>query len=61
MCYNKGEERSSLFLFTNFTYLNMTSKLDPEDKVLEKLFKEETKKREDKKLDDQFNYDTNSK
>ena len=39
----------------------MTSKLDPDDRVLEQLFKEETKKREDKKLDDQFNYDTNSK
>jgi len=39
----------------------MTYKLNPEDRVLEKLFKEETKKREDKKLDDQFNYDTNSK
>ena len=48
-------------MFTNFAFLNMTSKLDPDDRVLEQLFKEETKKREDKKLDDQFNYDTNSK
>ena len=39
----------------------MTSKLDPDDRVLDKLFKVEIKKREDKKLDDQFNYDTNSK
>ena len=39
----------------------MTRKLDPEERVLEKLFKEEIKKRNDKKLDDKFNYDTNSK
>ena len=56
-----GEERSSPFIVCNFTFLNMTSKLDPDERVLEKLFKEETKKREDKKLDDQFHYDTNSK
>ena len=48
-------------MFTNFAFLNMTSKLDHDDRVLDKLFKEEIKKREDKKLDDQFNYDTNSK
>ena len=39
----------------------MNYKLDPDDRVLDKLFKKEIKKREDKKLDDQFNYDTNSK
>ena len=39
----------------------MLYKLDPDERVLEKLFKEESKKREDKKLDDQFHYDTNSK
>ena len=39
----------------------MTSKLDPDDRVLEELFKEEIKKRNDKKLDDKYNYDTNSK
>jgi len=56
-----GRRNPPLLLFTNFAFLNMTSKLDPDDRVLEQLFKEETKKREDKKLDDQFNYDTNSK
>ena len=39
----------------------MTYKLDPEDRVLEKLFKEEVSKRNDKELDDKYNYDTNSK
>ena len=39
----------------------MTRKLDPEDRVLEDLFKKEIKKRDDKKLDDKFNYDTSSK
>ena len=39
----------------------MTRRLDPDDHVLEGLFKKEVKKREDKKLDDKFNYDTNSK
>ncbi len=39
----------------------MTRKLDPEDRVLEELFKKEVSKREDKKLDDKFNYDTSSK
>jgi hypothetical protein len=39
----------------------MTRKLDPEDRVLEELFKKEVSKRENKKLDDKFNYDTSSK
>ena len=39
----------------------MTRKLDPDDRILEDLFKKEVKKRDDKKLDDKFNYDTNSK
>ena len=39
----------------------MTRKLDPEDRILDELFKREVKKRNDKKLDDQFNYDTGSK
>ena len=39
----------------------MTRKLDPDERVLEGLFKEEVKKRNDKKLDDKFNYDTYSK
>ena len=40
----------------------MTRKLDPDDRVLEELLKgEEERKREDKQLDDQFNYDTYSK
>ena len=39
----------------------MTRKLDPEDRILDDLFKKEVKKREDKKLDDKFNYDTSSK
>ena len=39
----------------------MTRRLDPDDRVLEDLFKQETKKRDDKKLDDKFNYDTGSK
>ena len=39
----------------------MNYKLDPDERVLEKLFKDEYKKRKDKKLDDKFNYDTNSK
>ena len=39
----------------------MTRKLDPEDRILDDLFKVEVKKRNDKKLDDQFNYDTSSK
>ena len=39
----------------------MTRKLDPEDRVLEKLFKKEVSKRENKQLDDKFNYDTYSK
>jgi hypothetical protein len=39
----------------------MTYKLDPEDRVLEKLFKKEVSKRNDKELDDKYNYDTNSK
>ena len=39
----------------------MTRKLDPEERILEKLFKQEVKKRDDKKLDDELNYDTNSK
>ena len=39
----------------------MTRKLDPEDRILEDLFKKEIKKRDDKKLDDKFNYDTGSK
>ena len=39
----------------------MNWKLDPEDRILEDLFKKEVKKREDKKLDDKFNYDTGSK
>ena len=39
----------------------MTRRLDPDDHVLEELFKEEVKKREDKKIDDELNYDTNSK
>ena len=56
------EGQLTLFLlFTNLTFLNMTYKLDPEDRVLEKLFKEEVSKRNDKELDDKYNYDTNSK
>ena len=39
----------------------MNWKLDPEDRILEDLFKKEVKKRENKKLDDKFNYDTGSK
>ena len=39
----------------------MTRRLDPDEHVLEDLFKKETKKRDDKKLDDKFNYDTGSK
>ena len=39
----------------------MTRKLDPEERVLEELFKKEVSKRKDKQLDDQFNYDTYSK
>ena len=39
----------------------MTRKLDPEDRILDDLFKKEIKKRNDKKLDDKFNYDTGSK
>ena len=39
----------------------MTRKLDPEDRVLEELFKKEVSKRENKQLDDKFNYDTYSK
>ena len=39
----------------------MTRKLDPEERVLEKLFKKEVSKRENKQLDDKFNYDTYSK
>ena len=39
----------------------MTRKLDPEDRILDDLFKKEIKKRDDKKLDDKFNYDTGSK
>ena len=39
----------------------MTRRLDPDERVLENLFKEEIKKRDDKKLDDKFNYDTGSK
>ena len=39
----------------------MTRKLDPEDRVLEGLFKKEVSKRENKRLDDKFNYDTYSK
>jgi hypothetical protein len=39
----------------------MTRKLDPEDRVLEELFKKEVSKRENKRLDDKFNYDTSSK
>ena len=39
----------------------MTRRLDPEERILEKLFKQEVKKRDDKKLDDELNYDTNSK
>ena len=39
----------------------MTRKLDPEDRILENLFKREIKKRDDKKQDDKFNYDTSSK
>ena len=39
----------------------MTRKLDPEERVLEELFKEEVSKRNDKELDDKYNYDTNSK
>ena len=39
----------------------MTRKLDPEDRVLDDLFKKEIKKRTDKEQDDKFNYDTGSK
>ena len=39
----------------------MTYKLDPEDRVLEKLFNKEVNKRKDKELDDKYNYDTNAK
>ena len=39
----------------------MTRKLDPDERVLEKLFTEEVSKRDNKKLDDKYNYDTNSK
>ena len=39
----------------------MTRKLDPEERVLEELFKKEVSKRENKQLDDKFNYDTYSK
>ena len=39
----------------------MTRKLDPEERVLEELFKKEVSKRNNKQLDDKFNYDTYSK
>ena len=39
----------------------MTRKLDPEDRILEELFNKEIRKRDDKKQDDKFNYDTSSK
>ena len=41
----------------------MTRKLDPEERVLEELLEEgkEVSKKEDKQLDDLFNYDTYSK
>ena len=39
----------------------MTRKLDPDERVLEELFKKEVSKRKDKQLDDKFNYDTYSK
>ena len=39
----------------------MTRRLDPDEHVLEDLFKKEVKKREDKKQDDKFNYDTSGK
>jgi len=39
----------------------MTRKLDPDERVLEELFKKEVSKRNNKQLDDKFNYDTYSK
>ena len=39
----------------------MTRRLDPDEHVLEDLFKKEVKKRDDKEQDDKFNYDTSSK
>ena len=39
----------------------MTRRLDPDDRVLEDLFKKEVKKRDDKEKDDKFNYDTSGK
>ena len=39
----------------------MTRRLDPDEHVLEHLFKKETEKRDNKKQDDKFNYDTSGK
>ena len=39
----------------------MTRRLDPDDRILEDLFKKEVKKRDDKEQDDKFNYDTSGK
>ena len=39
----------------------MTRKLDPDERVLEELFKKEVSEKENKQLDDKFNYDTYSK